>query len=63
VDANHNGSVESIAAICNMDGNVLGMMPHPERASEEILSPDTKSNDGSLIFRSLLRYLGEEFLA
>jgi phosphoribosylformylglycinamidine synthase I len=62
-DANPNGSVESIAAICNVEGNILGMMPHPERASEEILSPTANSLDGSMIFRSLIRYLGEEYLA
>jgi phosphoribosylformylglycinamidine synthase subunit PurQ / glutaminase len=62
-DANPNGSVESIAAICNVEGNILGMMPHPERASEVILSPTANSLDGSMIFRSLIRYLGEEYLA
>ena len=34
-----NGSYDSIAGICNEEGNVMGMMPHPERASETILSP------------------------
>jgi phosphoribosylformylglycinamidine synthase subunit PurQ / glutaminase len=36
-DANPNGSVHNIAGVCNEGGNVLGMMPHPERASETIL--------------------------
>jgi len=41
-DQNPNGSTEMIAAICNENGNVMGLMPHPERASEPILSPDQK---------------------
>lgn len=56
-DQNPNGSTEMIAAICNTEGNVMGLMPHPERASEPILSPDqTKSNAG-LIFHSLKNFL------
>lgn len=47
--ANPNGSRENIAGICNQAGNVLGMMPHPERACEGLLG----SNDGRDIFRSL----------
>lgn len=54
---NPNGSTEMIAAICNEEGNVMGLMPHPERASEPILSPNqTKSNAG-LIFLSLKNFL------
>jgi phosphoribosylformylglycinamidine synthase len=48
-EANPNGSRSGIAGICNLDRNVLGMMPHPERACEEMLG----SNDGREIFRSL----------
>lgn len=48
-EANPNGARSNIAGICNKDGNVLGMMPHPERACEEILG----SNDGRGIFASL----------
>ncbi|MGE3468307.1 MAG: phosphoribosylformylglycinamidine synthase subunit PurQ [Pyrinomonadaceae bacterium] len=48
-EANPNGSRSNIAGICNQDRNVLGMMPHPERACEEMLG----SNDGRDIFRSL----------
>ncbi|HUJ09569.1 MAG TPA: phosphoribosylformylglycinamidine synthase subunit PurQ [Verrucomicrobiae bacterium] len=48
--ANPNGSIENIAGICNEEGNVFGMMPHPERASEKLLG----SEDGRLIFDSLL---------
>jgi phosphoribosylformylglycinamidine synthase len=49
---NPNGSQENIAGICNKDGNVLGMMPHPERAADPILSPEGRS-DGMAIFGSL----------
>ncbi len=49
-EANPNGSRENIAGIINREGNVLGMMPHPERAVEAILG----SEDGRLIFESLL---------
>jgi len=47
---NPNGSVLDIAGITNKHRNILGMMPHPERASESILG----SNDGKLIFESIL---------
>lgn len=47
--ANPNGARSNIAGICNQDRNVMGMMPHPERACEEMLG----SNDGRDIFRSL----------
>jgi phosphoribosylformylglycinamidine synthase len=49
---NPNGSQENIAGICNEDGNVLGMMPHPERAVDPILSSEGRS-DGLAIFESL----------
>ncbi len=48
---NPNGSKEAIAGICNKDGNILGMMPHPERASEHLLG----SEDGRLIFESVIK--------
>jgi len=48
-DANPNGSQENIAGIINEAGNILGMMPHPERASEDILG----SEDGKVIFESI----------
>lgn len=51
VRANPNGALSSIAGICNLDRNVLGMMPHPERACEDLLG----SNDGRDIFRSLAK--------
>ena len=47
---NPNGSLNDIAGICNKRGNVLGMMPHPERAVEEILG----GTDGLPLFKSLL---------
>lgn len=49
-EANPNGALENIAGIVNDRGNVLGMMPHPERCSEEMLG----SSDGLKIFRSML---------
>ena len=51
--SNPNGSLHNIAGICNEAGNVAGLMPHPERASESILG----SADGRLIFESLLASL------
>ena len=45
---NPNGSVANIAGICNARGNVVGLMPHPERASEAVLG----STDGLEVFRS-----------
>lgn len=47
---NPNGSVNNIAGICNHQGNVLGMMPHPERASDPMLG----GTDGLRLFKSLL---------
>lgn len=47
--SNPNGARSNIAGICNQDRNVLGMMPHPERACEDLLG----SSDGRAIFRSL----------
>ena len=55
-DANPNGSLYSIAGICNRERNVFGMMPHPERASEAVLD----GADGLLIFQSLLRAIQDE---
>ena len=49
-DANPNGSLDDIAGICNERRNVLGLMPHPERAAEPILG----SEDGALMFASIL---------
>ena len=52
--SNPTGTLRNIAGISNREGNVVGLMPHPERAAEEILSP-FGSDDGSLVFESLLR--------
>jgi phosphoribosylformylglycinamidine synthase len=49
-EANPNGSLNSIAGIINKQGNVLGMMPHPERSCEDILG----STDGNLIWESII---------
>jgi len=51
--ANPNGSLGNIAGIINERGNVLGMMPHPERCSEKALG----NEDGRLIFESILSSL------
>jgi phosphoribosylformylglycinamidine synthase len=48
--ANVNGSRDNIAGICNKGRNVLGLMPHPERACEEALG----SSDGRALFHSLV---------
>jgi phosphoribosylformylglycinamidine synthase subunit PurQ / glutaminase len=50
VEANPNGSVHNIAGIVNEQGNVLGMMPHPERCIDELLG----GTDGKLIFQSIV---------
>ena len=49
-DSNPNGSMRSIAGIANETGNVLGLMPHPERAVDRLLGSD----DGLALFESLL---------
>ena len=54
-DSNPNGSLDGIAGICNRERNVLGLMPHPERASDQVLG----SNDGRIIFYSLADTLAE----
>ena len=48
--ANPNGSLHNIAGIMNKKGNVLGMMPHPERACEPLLA----SSDGNIIWESII---------
>ena len=49
-ESNPNGSIMNIAGIINKNGNVMGMMPHPERSSDSVLG----KTDGSLIFKSLV---------
>ena len=51
--ANPNGALDNIAGIINAEGNVLGMMPHPERCAEAVLGND----DGKMIFLSMLEAL------
>ena len=51
-DSNPNGSSNNIAAILNDKKNILGMMPHPERLIDPILSGE----DGSLMFEGLVNY-------
>lgn len=50
-----NGAAMNIAAICNKERNVFGMMPHPERAADEILG----NTDGRIIFESILQLVGQ----
>jgi phosphoribosylformylglycinamidine synthase len=50
---NPNGSLEDIAGICNERRNVLGMMPHPERASDVLMG----STDGRVILQSMVEAL------
>ena len=49
-DINPNGSINNIAGIVNEHGNVLGMMPHPEKACEKLIGGD----DGNVIFTSII---------
>ena len=55
-EANPNGSARNIAGIVNAAGNVLGMMPHPERCVEALLGHG--SADGAVLFRSILQHVG-----
>jgi phosphoribosylformylglycinamidine synthase len=52
-EANPNGSAAAIAGLCNETRNVVGLMPHPERACESVLG----SADGRVIFESVVRWL------
>ena len=52
-DYNPNGSTKNIAGIINKEGNVLGMMPHPERVCNPILN----NSDGQVIFKSIVNHL------
>src|SRR5688500_11975693 len=57
-DSNPNGSLNIIAGICNRQRNVVGLMPHPERASELPLG----SADGRLVLASAVRWMSERVL-
>ncbi len=50
-ESNHNGSIQNIAGICNKNRNVMGMMPHPERACSSLLG----NIDGKIILNELLQ--------
>ena len=58
-EANPNGSIANIAGICSRERNVLGMMPHPERASETELG----GSDGVVVFKSLVQCLEKRVTA
>lgn len=55
--SNPTGTLHNIAGVCNKEGNVVGLMPHPERAAQVLLSPLGRA-DGSLILSSLLMRTG-----
>src|SRR5262249_2989351 len=55
-EANPNGSLYNIAGICNRERNVFGLMPHPERAAEEVL----RYSDGMLMLQSLVQSVENE---
>lgn len=57
-EANPNGSVSNIAGICNAGGNVVGLMPHPERACEALLGGG--GVQGLSLFESALSYLADD---
>lgn len=52
-----NGSTDRIAGVCNKEGNIVGMMPHPERATESEINP-IDSKPSSMIFESLINTIG-----
>ncbi|WLR42244.1 phosphoribosylformylglycinamidine synthase subunit PurQ [Bacillus carboniphilus] len=58
-DHNPNGSVNNIAGIVNEQGNILGMMPHPERAVDKLLGSD----DGLTLFKSIVKNWRETHVA
>jgi len=53
---NPNGAREDIAGVCNKEGNVLGLMPHPERASESVLGGE----DGLKMFQSMINFINSK---
>jgi phosphoribosylformylglycinamidine synthase subunit PurQ / glutaminase len=54
-ESNPNGAIANIAGIINKEGNVLGMIPHPERSAEDALG----SHDGLLVFQSIVNWLSK----
>lgn len=57
--ANPNGSLDNIAGVCSVGANVLGMMPHPERASE----PELGGTDGTKIFHSMIEAMAGQTIS
>jgi phosphoribosylformylglycinamidine synthase I len=55
-ESNPNGSLDNIAGVCNLERNCVGLMPHPERASEEILSPFNTAH-GKYLFQSIINFI------
>ncbi len=55
-DSNPNGSLANIAGICNLEQNCIGLMPHPERASEAIITPK-RTTHGLLFFESIIEFI------
>ncbi|MFX0074423.1 MAG: phosphoribosylformylglycinamidine synthase I [Candidatus Hermodarchaeota archaeon] len=55
-ESNPNGSLDNIAGICNLERNCVALMPHPERASEAILSPRGTTH-GKLFFESMVEFI------
>ena len=55
-ESNPNGSIENIAGICSTERNIIGMMPHPERASEKVLG----SSDGIMIWESIVKFVKDK---
>lgn len=55
IENNPNGSVDNIAGICNEERNVFGMMPHPERVTDDELG----NTDGRILFESILNYFAK----
>jgi len=58
-EANPNGAARNIAGICNAGGNVLGLMPHPERCSEAVLGGMDGKTDGLALFASAVEVGGQ----
>jgi phosphoribosylformylglycinamidine synthase I len=59
-DSNINGSLKNVAAVCNEQGNVVGMMPHPERTLGFRAGVDIENSRGRLIFESLCSSLSRK---
>jgi phosphoribosylformylglycinamidine synthase len=60
-ESNPNGSLANIAGVCNLEQTCVGLMPHPERASETILSPKGTTH-GKLFFESMIDFIMRRIL-